>query len=146
MLILAIDPGDQFSAYCLYSTDLDTPLEYEKLPNSKIKELIKTLKYEKLVIEMVKSYGAVIGDTILNTCVAIGQFTAITSKEFVLIPRKTVVSVLCHSGRAGDKEVRRVLIDKFGRLKGAKLDVWAAIGVGAAYAELQKDELGKICL
>ncbi len=65
----------------------------------------------------------------------------------VSLTRKAVVLHLCHDQRAGDPNIRRVLLDRFGGdgAKGTKAhpgplygisgDVWAALAVAVTYAE-----------
>jgi len=144
MIILAIDPGSKESAYCFFDTATLQPRTFEKIDNTKMRELITTTYYNHLVIEQLKSYGAVIGDTILDTAVHIGRFIQCAETDFTLVPRKTVVSVLCHSGRAGDKEIRQVLLDRYKTLKMSNTDVRSAIALALVWTELQNEKAGKL--
>jgi hypothetical protein len=155
-MLLAIDPGNTHSAYCLLNEKYE-PVEFAKLEND---ELLKRIlewqwpidKYARdphgAAIEMIASYGMAVGREVFETCVWIGRF------EQALRMKKTHVEKvyrqeeklnLCHSPKANDSNIRAALIDRFAKKdlkngKGTKAepdwfygfhaDVWAAYAVG----------------
>lgn len=150
-VVLAIDPGNVYSAYALFVDGL--PAAFAKLDNAAILARISELDRETggnytLAIEMIASYGMAVGETVFDTCVWIGKFEqASAAKVKHKIKRLEVKTHLCHSSRAKDANVRQALIDRFGApgtsknagiLYGAKADMWAAIAVGITCIDLYK--------
>lgn len=157
MKILAIDPGTEQSAWCVFETigTKDHPVLFGQDPNE---DLIKRIQYrgkeadpDLLVIEMIKSYGNVMGDSVLQTCVWIGRFLQSWNGSFELLPRKRIVTQICMNPRANDTNVRQALIDRWGGkdkaigskakpgpLYGMKNDMWSALAVAVAWTELDK--------
>ena len=123
MKILAIDPGTEQSAWCIFETvgTKDHPIQFGQNVNE---DLVKHLDYARpwsrelpdlLVIEMIKSYGNVMGDSVLQTCVWIGRFIqSWGARPYELIPRKRIVTQFCVNPRANDANVRQALIDRWG--------------------------------
>lgn len=160
-IILAIDPGNIESAYCLIEKDTYKPIEFGKVSNGYLIDYINSLdenKVNALAIEMVASYGMPVGKEVFETCVWIGRFI----EEFInyikpnykYIYRKEVTTNLCNSVRAKDSNVRQALIDKFathdlkngkGTKKnpdwfyGFKADIWSAYAVGVTYLDKEKE-------
>jgi hypothetical protein len=155
MIILAIDPGPVQSAYCVYDTGKDTPLEFGIYPNNRMRQKIAVTNAQRLVIEMIASYGMPVGETVFLTCLEIGRFIeqyapSATSWQnnslpanIYLMPRKEVKEHICHSLRANDANIRQALIDRYGSvgtrkkpgiLYGVKGDMWAALAVAVTYA------------
>lgn len=57
MRILAIDPGNTESAYCLIDTETYKPIEFEKVENNDLRfGMYNTNCYDLVIIEMVASY------------------------------------------------------------------------------------------
>lgn len=143
MKIFCIDPGTTKSAYVLFETTTQDIIAFGIEDND---QLVKKLHGDRLVIEMIKSYGNVMGDSILQTCVWIGRFIQEWGADsFDLVPRKTIVASLCMNPRAKDSNVRQALIDLFGapgtkklpgKTYGIKKDIWSALAVAAVYEEL----------
>ena len=108
--------------------------------------------FDRVVIEMVASYGMAVGQTVFETCVAIGQFKqkAIENDipvEFVY--RKDEKMNICHSMKAKDSNIRQALIDRFGEVGtkknpgwfyGFKADIWSAYAVGITYLDKINNE------
>jgi len=142
-MILAIDPGNIESAYCLIEKETYKPIEFGKIDNTLLLIKLGELKYEKLVIEMIASYGMAVGQTVFETCVWIGRFIQRrTCSDFEYIYRKDVKMNLCNSTKAKDSNVRQALIDRFGVVGtkkkqgwfyGFKADIWSAYAVGIIY-------------
>jgi len=153
MRILAIDPGTTQSAFVIYNTYEKTIIEKNIFLNIDTRSYPKN-KYDVLVIEQIKSYGNIMGDSVLETCVWTGRFIEIfkskaTSKHSILIPRKTITTAVCGTSRAKDKNVRQAIIDYFREHKkeddvigtkknpkylyGIKRDLWSALAVAIAF-------------
>ncbi len=143
MKILAIDPGNTLSAWCLVEDG--KPREFGKLLNG---ELLGKLRAEPkdqlLAIEMIASYGMAVGREVFDTCVWIGRFAEAWGLEYRLVYRKDVKLFHCQSMRATDANIRAAIIDRFGPgkekavgtkaapgpLYGIKGDEWSALAVG----------------
>lgn len=153
MKVLAIDPGNTQSAYVYM--DGYMPERFGKVDNDELLHLMtrEDLRGAPTVIEVVKSYGMSVGQTVFDTCIWIGRFTqqAVTyGKPFFYIPRMAVKMNLCKHSSAKDGNVRVALIDRFAlhdrqRGKGTKknpdvfygfaADVWQAYAVGVTYLD-----------
>lgn len=133
MKIVGLDPGPTLSAYVILS---DTP-PYSRgiVPNEELRELLATFREitDELAIEWVSFYGKEIhaGSETFDTCRWVGRFQEIWRDDATchLIPRRQVRGELCGTQKAGDAEVRAVLIDRYGGKE-------AAIGKKAAQGPL----------
>jgi hypothetical protein len=155
MTTLAIDPGNQQSAYCLIDGHR-LPLAFEKLSNEALidlmqKEITGDYGPGRVVIEMVASYGMAVGADVFETCVWIGRFAQVAHAagvEVELVKRIPVKMHHCHSVRASDGAVSQALVDRFapgepnhgkgtkkapGFFHGFSGDVWQAFAL-AVYA------------
>lgn len=162
--LLAIDPGPVESAWVLYDVDNKTVVDWYKTKNDRVRTFVwryeGDFKPSFLAIEEIKSYGNVIGDSTIQTCVWIGRFLEMwdwnlyRDEEAFLIPRKEVVTHICNNPKAGDKNVRQALIDRWGGkqeaiglkatpgpLYGLKEDGWSALAVAVTCAETRIVEL-----
>lgn len=128
---LAIDPGNEYSAYVVADEFLK-PLEFGKVKNEELVEilcrhcfLVKCAegKYkpsvEHVAIEMVASYGMAVGKEIFETCVWIGRFfQAIlenSGKNPTLVYRKDEKLCICKTMKAKDSNIRKALINRFAK-------------------------------
>lgn len=153
--ILAIDPGNTESAYVIINEDCE-PIEFAKVPNEVLRGKILTgaLDADRVVMEMVASYGMSVGADVFETCVWIGRFCEAVRgnwhpfSEPQLIKRLPVKMHLCHNAGAKDSNITQALIDRFapgqrnhgkgtkaepGWFYGFAADVWAAYAL-AVYA------------
>jgi hypothetical protein len=155
MKIYAIDPGNDFSAFCIIDADTLRPLLFDKRPNKEVLRDIKDtspVEDYRAVIEMVESYGMAVGKEVYETVFWIGRFyEALTCKCPVdRIYRKEVKLHICGTTRAKDTNIRQALIDRFakhdfkngkGTVKnkdwfyGFSKDIWSAYAVGLTYIE-----------
>lgn len=158
--ILAIDPGNQHSAYVLLDADTRRPIEFDKCDNDELRARLHaywdTWNPEHVAIEMVASYGMAVGREVFETCVWIGRFYEQITRQARQEPRlqyRLPVKVHhCHSAKAKDSNVRQALVDRFapgqpnygkgtkanpGWFHGFSADVWAAYAVGVYVADLQ---------
>jgi len=156
-MILAIDPGNVQSAYVLIDENLK-PIDFNKLDNKiLLNKLIDddfTSEYQHLVIEMIASYGMVVGKHVFDTCVWIGKFDQAIygkNKQRHFMYRKDVKMNLCQSMKAKDSSIRRALIDRFAQhdykngkgtkknpdwFYGFKADIWQAYALAVTYFEM----------
>lgn len=154
-MILAIDPGNEYSAYCVIDKETYKPIEFGKIDNSILLDLINT-KFSKgielLAIEMVASYGMAVGQTVFDTCVWIGrfiqEFVNYAKPHYEYIYRREEKMNLCNSMRAKDSNIRQALIDRFGEVGtkknpgwfyGFKADIWSAYAVGITYLDKKEN-------
>lgn len=149
-MILAIDPGNIESAYCLIDEKYK-PIDFGKVDNTQILMKLLELNYKTLVIEMVASYGMAVGKEVFDTCVWIGRFIqARQCPDYEKVYRKQVTLNMCNSVRAKDSNVRQALIDRFAKhdfkngkgikknpdwFYGFKADVWSSYAVGVTYLD-----------
>ena len=148
MKVLAIDPGNEESAYVLLDKETYKPLEFGKVDNTRLLMLLLELEYQELAIEMIASYGMPVGREVFETCVWIGRFIQIRQcPDFEYIYRKDEKMCLCGSMKAKDSNIRQALIDRFGEVGtkknqgffyGFKKDIWAAMAVGVTYIDRSK--------
>jgi len=165
MKVIAIDPGSTKSAMVIMDGETLRPLYTHLMENEELRMYIsKFLHFEEQdrgAIEMMQSYGNLIGKDVLETCVWIGRFYETLRRKLYVPPgyvyRMEEKMHICHSSKAGDAEIRRALIDRFcdhdfrnGRgtkanpdfFAGVKADLWAAYAVGLTYIEtkLRKEQ------
>lgn len=154
MKILSIDPGNIESAYCVIDSKTYKPLEFNKIKNETLEVGFwnqNQYKIDKLVIEMIASYGMAVGKEVFDTCVWIGRFKQIALMQDIeveYIYRKDEKINLCHSMKAKDSNIRQALIDRFGVVGtkknpgwfyGFKKDIWSAYAVGVTYLDKLKE-------
>lgn len=161
MNILAIDPGNKKSAFCVIEAKTRKPLRFDILPNEQLYEEIRKKKFDETdlaAIEMMQSYGNLIGKEVLDTVFWIGRyFEALHRKLYAdptLIYRMEEKMHICHDSKAGDPNIRRALIDRFathdfrtgrGTIKspdwfhGFRNDIWAAYAIGLTFIETKTE-------
>ena len=155
-MILAIDPGNEKSAYVWIQEKTLVPDCFDIIPNTELIDLLYFCeKKDTLAIEKIKSYGMPVGDTVFDTCIWTGRFVEswdrLSSKEYFYITREDVKLNLCNTKRAKDSNVIQALIDRFapntpnrgkgykkepGWFYGFKADIWQAYAVGVTYHDL----------
>lgn len=158
MRILAIDPGNIESGYCVL--DGYRPVKFGKISNDAFKNLFDDLfGCDVVVIEMVESYGMPVGREVFDTVRWIGKFEAYAEKYLMdveFVTRKEEKLAICHSMKANDSTIRQALVDRFapgtpnhgkgtkkekGFFYGFKADMWSAFAVGVTYLDRKKDKL-----
>ena len=150
MKVLAIDPGDIQSGFCVLDSETLRPIRVGKELNATCLLMVQVERYDLLVIERVASYGMPVGREVLETCEWVGRYTQAATAPVGYIYRKEVVLHICNSPRGNDATIRRALIDRFathdrtngkGNKKhpdfffGFRADMWAAYAAGLAYIE-----------
>lgn len=154
-IIFAIDPGCEESAWIEFDVADAIPTgEFGLDANRNVAELIRCTQADHLVVEMVGHYGTgqAVGRTVFDACVWIGRFLQVwdglRQRPAATMLRKTVVTHACGTSRAGDSNVRQAMIDRWeptlkprchpkGILKGMTADIFQALALAAAYAELR---------
>lgn len=152
-MILAIDPGNIESAYCIIEKETYKPIEFGKIDNQQMLKQIGLFKnIDCIVIEKVASYGMAVGKEVFDTCEWYGRFIqkycdTNDSSRIEYIFRKEVKINLCNSLKAKDSNIRQALIDRFGVVGikknpgwfyGFKKDIWSAYAVGITYLDRVK--------
>lgn len=153
--ILAIDPGNVESAYVLMDSETYKPIEFGKVENNIMLDLIFDYVYDDFVIEMIQSYGMGVGKSVFDTCVWIGRFVQQASHftdKIEYIYRAEEKMNLCHTMKAKDSNIRQALIDRFGEVGtknkkgyfyGFKKDIWASYAVGVTYLDKESGKYVK---
>lgn len=154
MRVVAIDPGNELSAWCSVRNGM--PLGSDKVDNPTLLGVLRdddvwTPAEDLLAIEMIASYGMPVGREVFETCLWIGRFIEAWERrggKYVLVYRREVKLFHCESVRATDANIRASLIDRFGPgkakaigtkrepgpLYGMKGDEWSALAVALKVA------------
>ena len=169
--ILAIDPGNTESAFCLVNASDLRPLAFAKTENMcgkedvLIPEMMKALaengcgENTQVVIENMESFGMPVGRSILDTCIWIGELKrwfTMAGLDVAYVFRHEEKMTICHSARANDATIKQALIDRFapntsnygkgskkqkGFFYGFSADVWSSFAIATTYHDKY---LGKI--
>lgn len=161
-IILAIDPGNEYSAFCFIDTETYKPLYFAKELNQEAMfHMVQCLadpqnKITYVALEMLASYGMSIGRTVLETAVIIGRFYERLSDyvdDISYIYRKDEKMCICGHMQAKDSNIRQALIDRFAKFDmkngrgtkknpdwfyGFKADIWAAYSTGVTWLDARK--------
>ena len=158
VILLAIDPGTEDSAWVRYDTATGSLRDWAKTPNPNLRRVIQWGESDLMAIEMVASYGMSVGAEVFETCVWAGRFIECWWNRYhtrpLRVTRKEVALHLCNNPRAGDPNVRQALVDLYGGkekaigrkaspgpLYGLSKDGWSALGVAVtATARLDAGE------
>lgn len=165
--ILAIDPGNTESGWVVIDTETLRPMAFAKEPNEIVRRHILTapdhFEADRVVVEMVASYGMAVGADVFETCVWIGRFCEAIrgnwypNSEPQLIKRQPVKVHHCRSAKAKDTNIRQALVDRFapgqpnhgkgtkaapGWFHGFHSDVWAAYALAVYAADTMTETEG----
>lgn len=162
MTLLAIDPGDQLSAFVVY--DGKRPVDHGKLGNEELLARLhdvlhfddpwkrSPLRYccSHLAIEMAESFGAKVWNQVFLATLWAGRFVEAFGGPYTLMSRQKTKLYVTGNPRARDAQVRACLIDRYGGkdvalgtkaapgpLRGLTADRWAALALAVAYSEGQ---------
>lgn len=158
--IIAIDPGNTQSGYCVIDRNTLRPLEFGKIDNAELLQKLSSAGaqgWRWAVIEMVASYGMPVGREVFDTVLWIGRYYQVLNAccPVRLLCRIEEKRHICHDSRANDTAIRRALIDRFaahdlkngkGTKKapdffyGFKADVWAAYALGLTAIENREND------
>ena len=150
--ILAIDPGNVESGWCVIDAETRHPLQVGTSRNEDVREVLHVAYDIDLVaVEMVASYGMPVGAEVFETCVWIGRYVEAASTQHVeLVKRQPVKLHHCHDSRAKDSNIRQALVDRFapgqpnhgkgtkadpGWFHGFKADIWQAYALAVYVAD-----------
>lgn len=157
MRLLAIDPGNEMSAYCLMDENYKV-IEAGKVENSVLIDYIwlKAGQIDHIAVEMIASYGMPVGAEVFETCVMIGKIERTADQkeiEHSRVFRADEKLCICKNSRAKDSNIRAALIERFARhdkkrgtgtkknpdhFYGISKDMWAAFAVGTVYLDCIK--------
>ena len=133
--ILAIDPGNEYSAYVEYDTDTGYIGEFAKAKNAYVMGRMWKFRQEccAMAIEMPACYGMAVGTTVFETCRWVGvfqqKFRCRDGLPTYLVYRKaqnkehgidSVCMHICKNNRAKDSNVRQAIIDRYPATGGGK--------------------------
>jgi hypothetical protein len=155
MIVLAIDPGNEYSAWVLIDTETYRPLKFDKANNLIVlHDIAYELEFDKVVIEKIASYGMPVGESVFDTCMWIGRFQQAIEdykrKPSQTVRRYEVKMNICHDARARDSNIIQALVDRFapgqmnrgkgtkkepGWFYGFRADVWQAYALGVTYID-----------
>lgn len=151
MIVLAIDPGNEESAYLVFDTQSDIITEFGKVSNEDLINLIddyeNSISY--FIIEGIVSYGMPVGKTVLHTKFFVGRLYQLALKyveadSIFIVSRKEVMLHHCGSVKGKDANLRQALIDKYGEpgtkkkpgfTYGISKDMWSALGIATYFVE-----------
>ena len=162
--ILAIDPGNEQSAFVLCDPDLK-PVVFGKNEN----ELMYVLMIDaislilrsperklQIVIEDIENHGMPVGRTTFDTLKWIGRLMErFKDLDVAFIYRSQEKMTICHHPRANDATIKQALIDRFapntpnygkgskknpGWFYGFRADIWQAYAVAVTYHDLTTEE------
>jgi hypothetical protein len=117
VIILAIDPGPEESAYAVFDLERLRLVCFSKDKNEDVLKVIDDASYllfDKLIVEMIASQGMAVGQTTFETCAWVGRFIERWGRDCELIYRHEEKTYICGNSRAKDKNIRQALIDMFG--------------------------------
>jgi hypothetical protein len=148
MSIIAIDPGNEESAFVCYDSQTETILDKGKRLNADIIKGLFCARGDVLVIEQVACMGMAVGAEVFETVFWSGRFAQEWEKQackpWHRIKRHQIKMHLCGTMRAKDGNIRQALIDKLGapgtkkkpgKTYGVSKDIWAALAIAVTFAE-----------
>ena len=157
--LLAIDPGNTQSAFCLMDREYNV-IDKGKVHNALLLDYIalNCQRIHHLAVEMIASMGMAVGAEVFETCVMIGKIEQLADMKEIprsRVFRKEEKLMICNDSRAKDINIRRALIERFAKhdlangkgtkknpdhFYGFKADIWAAFAVGVVYLDKQREE------
>jgi len=149
-MILAIDPGNEQSAFVLW--DGEKILNAAIIKNSELLAgIIGSSEFkDEMVVEMVACMGMAVGKTVFETVFWIGRFYQAFRGGKNRLYRKDVKMHLCNSMRAKDSNISQALRDRFGEKPTKtkpnpvygdfklKRDEWQAMALAVTWWDLNK--------
>ena len=154
MMLLAVDPGNMQTAYCLMDDEYRIHDAGTVANDAFIRYLwTKAKQIDHVAVEMIASYGMAVGRDVFETCVMIGRVEQVAEHrevEHSRVYRQEEKICICHNSRAKDSNIRAALIERFAKhdLKrgtgtkrnpdhfyGISKDMWAAFAVGTVYLD-----------
>lgn len=147
MIILAIDPGPEYSAWLRWQYPEEEILDMEICHSVDL--IFRTGKYpvDVTAVEHFACMGQLVSKSVFETCYWIGEmryFTRAWRNKWFPVFRKDVKMHFCEDNRVKDKNIRQALIDRFGepgrkkapgKLYGVKKDLWSALAIAVYTAD-----------
>jgi hypothetical protein len=157
--VLAIDPGNTESAWCVIDADTFRPQSFAKEPNADVLDVCELGM--PVAIEMVASYGMPVGRDVFETCVWVGRFIERHEQHHapltpLLVYRRDIKLHHCGSARAKDANITQALVDRFahgqpnrgkgtkaepGWFHGFKADIWQAYALAVYAADTAQEDV-----
>jgi hypothetical protein len=155
VLLLAIDPGPERSAWMTFSHG--RPIDFGIDGNESVLYMLKVTKATDLAIEWIASYGMAVGETTFTTCIWNGRFYQRWADTHAgpihTVYRRDARKHVCHNGNATDANIRQALIDRYGPsrrqalglkaapgpLYGMRSHLWSALAVAVTVADQNED-------
>lgn len=153
MKVLAIDPGNEQSAYVIWNGKYIE--DKGKIPNEEllnhIYDLMDTDRGIFVAIERVASYGMAVGQTVFDTVEWAGRFYEAADGDAVGVHRvfrRDIKLFWCENPRAKDSNIIQAIKDRFGEKgtkkngynevyndseKPMKADIWQAFALGVYF-------------
>ncbi len=153
MIILAVDPGPEQSAWIAYDTVRNRPMRcFGIIDNDEFRTAIGDEEFagaELLVMETMEAHGMPVGESVFKTAIWIGRLIEVWGGPYELIGNTKIRLHICHTARAKDPNIRAALIDRFGGsreaaigtkkkpgpLHGIKTHLWSALALAVTYAD-----------
>jgi hypothetical protein len=151
MIIIAIDPGPEVSAFVEWDGK-EVPA-FGIFKNNVMRDILLSTAVDRVIIEKVACYGMPVGESIFETVYWTGRFAQASSVIVHRVPRKDVKMHLCQSMRAKDSNVIQALIDRFapfvrnkgkgrkgepGFFYGFKKDIWQSFALAVTWMDQNK--------
>lgn len=152
--VLAIDPGTKVNGVVLAVIDghgeiVNIPFK-GVLPTGRVAEILRQrtvagYPIDDVVCERVGFYGKNSGDSLFETCIAIGRFREAWGQPIVRIYRQTIKALICQTTKAGDAQINQAVADRLGKpgtralpglTYGIKYHAKSALAVALAYTFL----------
>lgn len=115
-LVLGIDPGPVETAFALVDASYRV-IRADKVPTDAVLEAIRTSPPGVVAIESIQSYGMAVGQSVFQTCYAIGRIQQRCKDHgvpFAMYPRPEYARRICGVGKISDAIVRQALCLRFG--------------------------------
>ena len=155
--LLALDVGTVESGYCIMDCNTYKPIQFGKVKNEELLEIVRTADYQVCAYEQFKSYGMAIGDSTIESIQWNGRFIQLIADRGILyfpIMRVEEKYAICGSSKAKDSNIRQALIDRFAKFDfkngkgtkknpdwfyGFKADVWTSYCVAVTFLDKNKE-------
>lgn len=164
VIVLAIDPGYEQSAFVFYDAARRRLHAFGIIPNAEMRRVLLAgetwidqvgpITAASCAIEKIAMGGMVAGQETFDTAMWVGRFVECwqsrpSRSDVYLVKRIDEKMHLCHDSRAKDANIRTALLDKFGPgkeraigtkkapgpLYGVTSHVWSALAVAITFAE-----------
>lgn len=145
--VLALDVGTTETGACLIEYPSYRPVDFGKLDNEELMNIVGNGNYDILVYEEFQCYGMPIGQSTIKSITWNGRYIQKAldlGKTVDFVYRKDEKINLCKTMKAKDSNIRQALIDRFGDVGnkqapgffyGFKKDIWSAYAVGVTYLD-----------